>query len=67
MSRGGRPPKAPGERMTEVLHIRFSLDEADAIYRGAVRAGQSVSEYVRDICRRVGVSVYTKPRDPSAR
>lgn len=43
---GGRPPKLPEERCTEVIQFRVTQAEADAIYKGANKRGQTVGNYL---------------------
>lgn len=58
----GRPPKAPEERRDQVLRFRASVAEADLVYSLAVRAGLSVSDFLRAHLAPVlhGVSVANK-------
>ena len=44
----GRPPKDPATRLSEILRFRATEAEADAIYRAALKRGQTLSEYLRD-------------------
>jgi len=59
--RRGRRPIAPELARTERLYFRATAGEADHILRLALRAGQSVSEYVRE---RLGLGIpVTKESD----
>lgn len=42
--RGGRPPKTREARRTEVLRLRVTEAEADAIFKAALREGMYVGD-----------------------
>lgn len=56
-TRIGRPPLPPEERRSERVWIWITVHEADLVMAAAVRAGLSVSEYLR---RRLGLPRYGK-------
>jgi hypothetical protein len=59
--RTGRPPVPPEKRLSEVIHIRVTTADYDALCRSALKARAHLNEHVRDLLRRVmtaGVSVY---------
>ena len=47
MARGGRPPKPPGERRSEVIRFRVTPEEADDLYRRARAERTTVAALVR--------------------
>lgn len=51
-NRGGRPPKPPEERLSEILRFRATARETDRIYRKAIRRGQTTSEFLRSLLGR---------------
>ena len=60
--RTGRPPKPPAERLSEVLNFRVTPQEADSVYRYAIRHGLPLNALLRRILRRfLTVSVSQKP------
>lgn len=44
----GRPKRPPHKRLSEVLQFRATEAEADVLYRNALRARISLSEYIRE-------------------
>jgi hypothetical protein len=48
--RGGRPEKPPHERLVP-LSLRVTADQADELYRRAIRSGKTAGEYVRALLR----------------
>lgn len=47
-TRIGRPPKPEGTTLPETLQIRLTADDKAEFYAAAKRAGQTVSEWMRD-------------------
>lgn len=45
--KGGRPPKPARERLSSRLWVQVTDAEADRVHVAALRAGQSVSEFLR--------------------
>lgn len=45
--RGGRPRKPIEERQSVRLWLSATEDEADRVFRASLRAGETVSEYLR--------------------
>jgi hypothetical protein len=63
--RGGRPLLPDGERYSEKLYFRLTLDELDAVKARAEDARQSVSEFARRMVRDGKVKVtYSRHCDP---
>lgn len=50
--RPGRPEKAPEDRLVP-LSLRVTPDQADELYRRAIKSGKSAGEYLRDVLRRI--------------
>lgn len=50
--RGGRPPKAPSEQMTEELVVMLSPRQAAAFRRAVEAEGMKVSVVLRQYCLR---------------
>lgn len=44
----GRPRKPPEERLTELVVLRVTPAEADALYREALRRGEPLSTLLRE-------------------
>jgi hypothetical protein len=47
----GRRPKPPEDRRSELVQFKCKPEEADSIYRGAIKAGLSVREFVLGLVR----------------
>lgn len=50
-ARRGRPPKPPGECRTEVLHVRVTQREFDAVQRRAAEARVKPGDFLRNAIR----------------
>ena len=48
----GRPPKSAADRLSEVLNFRVTPEEADCVYRYAIRHGQPLNAVLRAVLRR---------------
>lgn len=69
MPRGGRPSMPPSEKRTQQLQVLVTENEYDLFAVDAIRAGMTVSTYVRAFilrARALGVSIVAKPKRPSA-
>lgn len=49
----GRKPLPEEQRLSEMLHVRFTRAELDGLYRYAMRRRMSVAEVLRSYVRRV--------------
>lgn len=49
MKRGGRPPGPPEKRRKNVLRVRLTDDEIDALYRAAYRKAKTLGKYAREL------------------
>ena len=58
----GRPPKAPEQRLSEIVRVRMTPSEADSLYRFAIRHGRPLHDVIRAALRRL---ITTVDRDPS--
>lgn len=51
--KGGRPRQAPEKKYTAFVAFKLTEQEADALYRYATKSRMPVSEYLRQLLRKV--------------
>lgn len=51
--KGGRPRHKPETRYTAFVAFKLTEAEADALYRYAIKSRMPVSEYIRQLLRKV--------------
>ena len=65
-SKGGRPPKDPGELRNEDLLVKLKADEKEAFKDAANLAGVSLSTWVRERLRQVAIRELQSASQPIA-
>jgi hypothetical protein len=65
-SKGGRPPKEPGELRNEDLLVKLKADEKEAFKDAANLAGVSLSTWVRERLRQVAIKELQSASQPIA-
>ena len=51
--RPGRPPKDAAAKLSEVLRVRVTPDDADSLYKLAIRHGEPLNAVLRMVLRRL--------------
>lgn len=50
MTRRGRPPKNPDDRLSTHIHLRLNAKVYDQLYAKAKQEGKTVTALIRDSC-----------------